>query len=291
MSTLQIQDRPTVVCNGHTVVLLHEVWDMPTKCPCCGTAVEKVPNQVAIRCKNPLCEDQVFARLEHAVKKQCLDLDGCGEQTVRELVSRGVYSMRDLFALQDVSFLGDAAAKRFLKGREKAMVAPLWRKLHALGIDGLGITNCKELATRWASLADILDAREEVTKILGPVTAANFFAYVDNQEYMDEIVHMAMLGVTFEEERKTGPLTGKVFVITGESSAGREETIAWIESLGGTVKSSVSKKVHYLVSGPGAGVSKARDANKHGTKVIDEEGLFAMAGQRPSLPKLPEYCE
>ena len=54
---------------------------------------------------------------------------------------------------------------------------------------------------------------------------------------------------------------------------------AKIEAAGGQTKPSVSKKVHFLVMGEGAGATKSEAAKKHGTKVITEAELYQMLGQ------------
>jgi DNA ligase (NAD+) len=255
------------------------VWSMPDRCPCCNSVVSRLVNKVAIVCTSRMCKDQVFARLEHAVKKQSLDIDGCGEQSIRAMVDRGINSLSDLFATDDLSFLGDAASKRIATGLKKAKTSPLWRKLHALGIEGVGITTCKELANRWNSLPDMLDNMTEVSKLLGPVTFTNFESYFNDNHNITELERLIGLGMAFEDEKKSGHLVGKVFCITGGMLSGsRDDVSAKIESLGGAVKSSVSKKVHYLVVGEGAGNNKSADAKKYGTKCITEHELYELMG-------------
>ena len=255
------------------------VWSMPDRCPCCNSLVSRLINKVAIVCTSRMCKDQVFARLEHAVKKQSLDIDGCGEQSIKAMVDRGINNLADLFECDDLSFLGDAASKRVSASLKKAKNAPLWRKLHALGIDGIGITTCKELSARWNSLPDMLDNLDEVAAILGPVTFTNFKAHFDDQNNIAELERLIHIGVTLEDEKKSGPLVGKVFCITGGMLSGsRDEVSAKIESLGGAVKPSVSKKVHYLVVGEGAGNNKSANARKLGTQCISEKELYELMG-------------
>jgi DNA ligase (NAD+) len=208
-----------------------------------------------------------------------LDIDGCGEQSIKAMVDRGINSLADLFECSDLSFLGDAASKRVSASLKKSQKAPLWRKLHALGIDGIGITTCKELSARWNSLPDMLDNLNDVATILGPVTFTNFKTYFDNQDNVSDLERLVHQGVTLEDERKSGPLVGKVFCITGGMLSGsRDEVSAKIESLGGAVKPSVSKKVHYLVIGEGAGNNKSANAKKLGTQCISEKELYELMG-------------
>ena len=69
---------------------------------------------------------------------------------------------------------------------------------------------------------------------------------------------------------------GLSFVITGTlPSYSRDDAKALIESHGGTVKSSVSKKTSYLLAGEEAG-SKLTKAQELGVKIIDEQTLLDM---------------
>ena len=290
MLEVQIQNismNPTVVCNGQVVTLLHSVWSMPTDCPCCGSLVITFKDQVSHFCSNDKCPDRVFAQLEHAVKKQSLDLDGCGESAIRLLMTHGVKDLSGLFGIQDVSFLGSAASRRFIAAREKAKLAPLWRKIHAFGIDGVGITTSKELAVRWPSVPDIMDAPEsDLVALIGPVAAANLTQYLT--QHVDDLERLIQAGVTLSEERKSGSLSGQVFCITGGLTTGsREEVQQKIEDHGGSTKSSVSKKVQFLVVGFGAGNNKSEAAAKYGTKCITETELYAMMGEPMVEAEIP----
>jgi DNA ligase (NAD+) len=125
----------------------------------------------------------------------------------------------------------------------------------------------------------MLDNLNDVATILGPVTFTNFKTYFDNQDNVSDLERLVHQGVTLEDERKSGPLVGKVFCITGGMLSGsRDEVSAKIESLGGAVKPSVSKKVHYLVIGEGAGNNKSANAKKLGTQCISERELYELMG-------------
>ena len=90
-------------------------------------------------------------------------------------------------------------------------------------------------------------------------------------------------GVRTEIERKGRAISddrfaGKQFVLTGKlESLSRDEARALIESRGGRVTSSVSKKTDYVVAGEDAG-SKLDKAQELGLNVIDELGLKSLLG-------------
>ena len=79
-----------------------------------------------------------------------------------------------------------------------------------------------------------------------------------------------------EEKQAEQPLAGKIFVITGKlESFSRDQAKEKIESLGGTVASSVSKNTDYVIVGedPGSKLEKSRSLN---IPLLDEEGFKAL---------------
>lgn len=253
-------------------------WKMPAKCPCCGTAVTREEGKVDYYCPNRDCDEQVFARLRHALGKSCLDVDGCGDVTVREMMAHGIRSLSDFFAAEDFAFMKPSARKRVLESREAAKKATLWRKLAALGIEGFGQTLCQEAAARWNALYAMVDD-PELERILGESNFQSFVEWIDKNE--EELNRLDALGIAFEsDEKAAGPLTGKFFVITGTLMSGkRDDVIRRIEEAGGTVKGSVTKNVHYLVAGDDCGRTKTEEAKKRGTIVITEEQLYQLMGK------------
>lgn len=253
-------------------------FPLPYKCPSCGSKVVKNVNQAAIYCVNVRhCTDQIQQRLIHATSKQCLDIDGCGESTIEKLVEQDVITLADLMEIKNVEFLGNSNAAKFKIGREKAKLAPLWRKINALGVDGVGVNSSKELCNKFSSLQEMINNPVGVRDILGPVASQNFTVYMCATYNAEEIARLEQLGYHFKEDRKVGKLTGKSFCITGTlKTGGRDEVAAKIEEAGGAVKTSVTKKIDYLVVGAEAGKGKTDGAKKFGVRCITEEQLLEM---------------
>jgi len=257
------------------------VYKLPDGCPCCETKLVKPPGKVDSFCPNQDCNDQVYARLRHATGKGALDIDGCGEAMIRELMLHGVRKLSDLFTIEHLEFLKQAARKKFLEGREVAKQQPLWRQLHALGIEGIGQTTCQEIAANWTSLISIIDEKDtpRFREVFKEVGGKNFLEYMETET--DELNALESAGLTFETvQASIGKLTGKVFAITGALMSGsRDQVMRRIEAAGGMVKANVSKKCHYLVLGAEAGTIKPGKAERLKVPVISEEQLYELLGE------------
>ena len=275
-------------------------WLMPETCPCCGSKLIQATNAdgstaVATICPNKECSDQVIGQLKHSLGKGALDVDGCGDSFVRALVKTGVRKLSDCFAIRYEGCLwfknnkvqvGSAASIKFAREIEKAKSAPMWRKIHALGIESVGTTLSKELEAHYGDIVAIATATD-IESIVGPVSAGFIKNYL--LENADEIDRLDQLGVKFESTKAVGPLTGKSFVITGEMMSGRRSDVSErIEQAGGTVKGSVSRKVQFLVVGMGAGNTKSEAAAKLGVTCIEESQLYQMMGIEMPLNTEPE---
>ena len=87
-------------------------------------------------------------------------------------------------------------------------------------------------------------------------------------------VNMASQAPELSDE--PGPLSGKVFVLTGTlESMTRDEAQATLEALGAKVSGSVSKKTSCLIAGADAG-SKLEKAQQLGVETLDEQGFLAL---------------
>ena len=123
---------------------------------------------------------------------------------------------------------------------------------------------------------------------VGPVAARAVLAWFSSPLGARTLARLAELGISPRGGTapvSDSPFAGKTVVLTGTlelmtRGAAQEK----IRALGGNVSSSVSKKTHYVVAGPGAG-SKREDAQKHGVAILTEAEFIAMLGDTPTPPK------
>lgn len=266
-----------------------EAFVFPETCPACGTAVSKIEGEVAVRCLNIECPDQVRGRLEHYASRQCLDIEGLGEAVVDQLVAKGfVSNIADIYRLEYEQVLGlekfaEKSARNLLSAIEASKSVELWRLLHGLGIPQVGASAAKDLAKAFGGVRDLsaatLGQMVEVDGI-GEKTASGIIAYFadeKNQAVVDALFEAGMSPQAPESlSEEEAVLSGKTFVITGTlPTLKRNEAKALVESKGGKVAGSVSKKTDFLVAGEAAG-SKLTKAESLGVAVIDEAKLLEM---------------
>jgi DNA ligase (NAD+) len=255
----------------------------PTACPSCGSQLVKLVLEVALRCVNNACPDQLFASLDHFVSRQAMDIQGLGPALVRKLIDMGlVKTVADLYTLTAdqlaaLERMGEKSAANIVAAIDKSKSNTLDRLLHGLGIRMIGAQAAKLLARRVNDIAGLFDISEdELMKIegIGPNMAQSVRLYFERAENRATIERLRNCGVNcagLPREIGEGSLSGKSFVLTGALEAyTRESAGAEIERRGGKVSSSVSKKTDYVVAGADAG-SKLDKAQKLGVSIIDEK--------------------
>lgn len=269
------------------------VFEMPSVCPSCGGPVlqDAEGEGAAHRCNNPACPAQRARAIIHFASKDCMDIEGLGPQMIGLLLSEGlISSIEDLYTLtvEDVATLNtgksDKRARNLIDAIEKSKSRGLARLIAALGIRQVGAVAAATLAARFGSLEALYSASYEdfeAVDDIGGITAAclvEFFANPDTRKLTDALL-AAGVSDKHNSEVKGDHLAGMTFVLTGTlPHMSRDEAAAKIQSVGGKVSSSVSKKTTYVVAGAEAG-SKLTKANELGVPVLDEAGLLALIGE------------
>ena len=264
----------------------------PAACPACATPARRNEGEVAYYCPNSACPAVLRGVLRHFSSRRAMDIDGLGEKLVDQLVESGhVSSISDLYSLgfaevNALERMGKRSSEKLLEGIANSRQRGLGRLLHALPIPHLGESMGRELAERAGSLDALLGKEgpelERAFK-LGPVVSADVAAWLADEDNRALIERLREAGLSFEAKVRPGSggggLSGKVFVITGTlPRRSREACKAAIEAVGGSVKSSVSRKTDYLVAGEKAG-SKLTKAQELGVGILDEDALDALLAE------------
>jgi DNA ligase (NAD+) len=263
-------------------------FQMPSKCPVCGGKVVREEGEAASRCINTNCSARLKESILHFASRGVMNIDGVGEALVDQLVDRGmVESVADLYLLTverltDLERMGRKSAGNIVRNIEKSKENPLPRVLTALGIRFVGERTAVFLAEAFGGLDAIAAAGQEDLQVadeVGPKVAESVFQFFrePRNRQLVERLRAAGLQFTYESTRpKNGPLKGLTLVLTGTlPNLSREEAKRLIESAGGKVSGSVSKKTNYVVAGDDAG-SKLTKAKELGVRVVTEEELLEL---------------
>jgi DNA ligase (NAD+) len=255
------------------------------KCPECGSAIRRDPEQVAWRCENISCPAQLKRALEHFAHRGTMDIEGLGEVLVNQLVDQKlVRDIADIYSLSvgqlaALERMGEKSAQNVHAAIQSSKARELWRVIMGLGILHVGSQAAKTLARHFGSLDALAAATPEQlmeAEDIGEVMAASIHEFFQNKRNHEVIGKLRRAGVNLvaaAAERKTaaGALSGRTFVLTGAlAKFTREDATRLIEERGGKVSGSVSKKTDYVVVGADAG-SKLDKARQLGIKTLDED--------------------
>lgn len=266
-----------------------EPYKLPEECPCCGSRSVRFADESVLRCTNTECPAQLRRKIIHFASKGAMDIDGLGPAIVTQLIDSGmVSSVADLYTLdgeklQSLERFGKKSAQNLLAAIEKSKSAPLDRVIFALGIRNIGQQAAKLLCDRFGSIERIISAKKD------EISAIDGFGDIMAQSVADAFAdgkatalteHLRALGVKMQYNAKVpedNRFAGKTFVLTGTlPTLKRDDAKALIESLGGKVSGSVSKKTDMVVAGEEAG-SKLTKAQELGIAIITEEELLRLA--------------
>ena len=275
----------------------------PTRCPSCGTKLVREEDQVALRCPNTFaCPVQRARSIEFFCKRDAMNMENLGPALVSQLVEhRVIEDVADLFDLTvekliDLERMGEKSAQNVVASiqgaREKATLS---RLLTGLGIPKIGEVWAREVADRFGSLAALMAAGpEEIDASLQALhgfgaerarAVSAFFTDPRNRRVLEKLIARGVSPTEPKIER-TGPLAGKSVCVTGTLARPRAEIQSAVEAAGGRFDKSVKKGTTYLVAGADVGATKLKDAQKKGTRVIDEAALEKLLRGEP-LPDEP----
>ncbi len=271
-------------------------FEMPANCPSCGTALAPEREEDAdIRCPNARsCPAQLRERLSHVAGRGAFDIEVMGYEAADALLQCGLVSDEgDLFHLSAEQLATcpfftrkdgelSANATKLLQNLETVKDRPLWRVLVGLSIRHVGPTAAQALARELRSMDRIVGSSEpELAAVegVGPTIARAVLEWFAVDWHRTVVEKWRAAGVRLEEDvTDDGPrvLEGVTVVITGSlRDYSRDTATEAVQSLGGKVSGSVSKKTSFLVAGENP-ASKFEKAVALGVAILDDDGFATL---------------
>ena len=270
---------------------------IPDACPACGhqTEIIKENDVEALYCTNPDCAAKKIKAFTLFVSRDAMNIDGLSEATLEKFIARGfIHNFGDIYEINryrdeiiNMDGFGQKSFDNLLESLEKSRDTTLAKVIYSLGIANIGLANAKVICRHFDDdLESIRHADlEEISAIdgIGPVIAGNLVDYFQKEENNQKLDQL-LCHLRIQKEEKTGEqiFAGMNFVITGSLNhfSNRSEAKNLIESLGGKVTGSVTKKTAYLINNDQmSGSSKNKKARELGIPILSEEDFLALSRQ------------
>ena len=267
-------------------------YKLPDVCPVCGHKLVREADAADLKCVNLNCPGTIVNGILNFVSRDAMNIKGFGYELIKALVDGGyVRNVADIFSLKEKredlienKVLGLAKNTDKLLAAIDAAVSEATAEnvLSGLGIPNVGKATSRDLLKAFKTIDNIMDASvEDLSSVEGIalVSAEGIRGFMSDEGNRALIMRLKEAGLHFESTNValSDIFAGKTFVITGTlPSMTRDEASKFIESNGGKVAGSVSRKTSYLVEGEDAG-SKAVKARELGITIISEEELRALA--------------
>ncbi len=269
-------------------------FKIPATCPICGAPVVRQESEAVYRCTGQACMGQLKEQISHFVSRDAMNIEGLGSAIVEQLVREGlVQSFVDLYRLRredmiHLERMGEKSVANLLASIDASKENPLHKLIFGLGIRYVGAKTAKLLSAYFQSMEALQKADFDTLKDIpevGDRIADSIIQYFISEENKHLIEQLEQQGINMVEGKmiKADTLSGKRFVLTGTlTQLTRSKAQEMIESMGGKVSSSVSKKTDFVVAGedPGSKYEKAKaivDSHSNSPlKIIDEQEFMEL---------------
>lgn len=258
---------------------------MTDTCPICNSKLTRKETESAYYCYNIHCPAKKIEKLIHYTSRNAMNIDGFGDNIIEDFFNLGYLKEYSDFydlekhkeALMNLEGFGEKSINHLLEEIEKSKNNSLERLLFGISIRYVGRKKADILAHHFKNIDNLKNASfEEIASIkdIGDVIAksvVNYFKDENNIELIENLKKHNVNTIYLKQTSENNNIfTDKTFVLTGTlENYSREEAKEKIESLGGNVTSSVSKKTDYVIAGKEAG-SKYTKALSLGITIWDE---------------------
>lgn len=263
-------------------------YNVPTICPVCGEKLEKLENEVALRCTNSECPALTYRSLVHFASRDAMDISGLGGAIVEQLIDENlIKDIADIYYLKYEDIVGldrfaPKSAMNLINAIQDTKANTLDKLLFGLGMRHIGKKAAKILSENFDDIYEIGKASVEEINALddfGEIMAKSVVDFFSKEQTKKLIQKLENAGVNLKGNKKelsSNKLKDKIFVVTGSfDDYSRNDITKLIEENSGKVSGSVSKKTSFLVAGENAG-SKLSKAESLGIPVISIEKLKEM---------------
>ena len=268
---------------------------IPETCPVCGEKtyirVSEISGTKTLRCSNEKCPAKQLRKFSRFVSKEGMDIDGISEMTLQRFVNLGwIHELSDILRLPEhkdeiaaLDGFGEKSADNIKASVEKAMTVDADKFIFALSIPLVGPDVAKRLLSAYGirGLFETAEKTDDETVFsvidgIGSEKSSAFVRWVkedENREVLSKL--MQLLTIKEKEKAPAGEkCKGLTFVITGDvfKFKNRAEVKAYIESQGGVVTGSVSKKTSFLINNDAESTSnKNQKARELSIPIISED--------------------
>ena len=261
---------------------------LPEECPSCNQNIYRPKGEVVARCKNLSCPAQIKGRIIHFISKAALNIEGFGEKLVGQLVEENIIqTVDDIFKLtfkklEDLDRMAEKSANNILIAIDNAKKTTFARFIYALGIRNVGYHLSKVLENAFKGNIDnfrksSVEKLESIDEV-GPIVAQTIIKFWEESSNVQMVESCLSLGVELSPISSliADKLRGKVFIFTGTlTQLNRNQAKELVEVNGGSTSNSMSKKIDFLVAGPGAG-SKLKKAKDLTIAILTEQQFLDM---------------
>lgn len=275
--------------------------EIPKECPVCHHPtrifVSKNSGVRTLHCTNPDCTAKNVKKFSRFVSKSGMDIDGLSVQTMLKFINEGfikqfpdIYHLPEHFdKISSMEGFGEKSCTNMQAAIEKSRHVHPVNLIFALCIPLIGTDAGKKIvnaigfdgfADRMRNATDFVDidgiGQEKSGSIL------EWYANPKNSAMFEALIKELDIEQVDIKDMSEGSLNGKTFVITGDvhDFANRSEFKAYVESQGGKVTGSVSKKTDYLVNNDTESTSsKNKKAKELGIPIISEDTFIEMFGR------------
>lgn len=275
--------------------------EIPKECPVCHHPtrifVSKNSGVKTLHCTNPDCTAKNVKKFSRFVSKSGMDIDGLSVQTMLKFINEGfikqfpdIYHLPEHFdKISSMEGFGEKSCMNMQAAIEKSRHVHPVNLIFALCIPLIGTDAGKKIvnaigfdgfADRMRNATDFVDIDSIGQEKSGSIL--EWYANPKNSAMFEALIKELDIEKVDIKDMSEGSLNGKTFVITGDvhDFANRSEFKAYVESQGGKVTGSVSKKTDYLVNNDTESTSsKNKKAKELGIPIISEDTFIEMFGR------------